>query len=267
MIDFRDSQSPVFIEGGKPIGRLVLNRPEKRNAMSEAMWTVLPAAIEALDTDPDVRVTIVTSSSDKAFSAGADIAELEQIAADPNRQESNRLAIRAAQRTLARTKKATIAQIYGACVGGGCGLALHCDLRYAANTARFGITPARLGLIYPLNDTRHLIDLVGPAHAKSILFTGRILDADEAQAIGMVDALFAPDELAAKTEAFANQIAASSQYSVQGIKATIRRILDGQLDDDAETAAMFRDAHVGEDAAEGVRAFLEKRSPKFRWNG
>jgi len=267
MIDFRTPESPVYIEGGKPLGRLILNRPNKRNAMSEAMWTVLPKAVQALDDDPAVRVIIVTSSSDKAFSAGADIAELQAIAADPKRQESNRLAIRDAQRTLARTRKATIAMIYGACVGGGCGLALHCDFRYAAKSARFGITPARLGLIYPLNDTKQLMDLVGPAHAKSLLFTGRIMDADEALAIGMADALFEGDALAAETEAFAHQIAAASQYSVQGIKATIRRILDGQLDDDAESAEMFRRAHEGVDAAEGVSAFLEKRAPKFPWNG
>ncbi len=267
MTDLNDPNSPVFLEKDGPIGRLVLNRPEKRNAMSEAMWASIPDAVTQLDADPDVRVIIVCSSSEKAFSAGADIAELEQIAASPVRQESNRQAIRDAQRMLARAKKPTIAQVAGACMGGGCGIAIHCDMRFAANTARFGITPAKLGIIYPLNDTKQLMDLVGPAKAKSMLFTGRVVDAEEALRIGLVDELFAAEELGERTLSFAHQIAQVSQYSVRGIKQTIRLILDGQHDDDEVTAKMFTDAHTGIDAVEGVRAFLEKRSPAFPWNG
>jgi len=267
MTDLNDPNSPVFLEKDGPIGRLVLNRPDKRNAMSEAMWASIPDAVARLDADPDVRVIIVCSSSEKAFSAGADIAELEQISASPERQESNRLAIRDAQRTLARAQKPTIAQVAGACMGGGCGIAIHCDMRFAANTARFGITPAKLGLIYPLNDTKQLMDLVGPAKAKSMLFTGRVVDAGEALRIGLVDELFTAEELADRTLSFAQQMAQVSQYSVRGIKQTIRLILDGQHDDDDVTAKMFKDASTAMDVVEGVRAFLEKRSPAFRWNG
>lgn len=267
MTDLTNPENPIYITVRGATGYLVLNRPEKRNAMNEAMWSALPGAIAALDRNPAVRVIIVRSSSEKAFSAGADIAELEAIAKDPVRQESNRLAIRAAQRELARAVKPTIAEVKGACMGGGCGIAIHCDMRFASNSARFGITPARLGLVYPLNDTKQLMDLVGPAKAKSMLYTGRIVDAEEALRIGLVDELSDATELEARTEAFAQQIASASQFSVRGIKATIRRILDGQHDDDAETAAMFRAAHEGMDAAEGVRAFLEKRNPVFRWTG
>ncbi|NVJ99665.1 MAG: enoyl-CoA hydratase/isomerase family protein [Alphaproteobacteria bacterium] len=267
MTDLTDPQSPIYIEKCEGIGRLMLNRPGKRNAMSEAMWTMIPDAVTQLDQDQDVRVIIVASTSEKAFSAGADIAELEAIAADPARQESNRLAIRAAQRTLACAKKPTVAEIRGSCMGGGCGLAIHCDMRFAADTARFGITPAKLGLVYPLNDTRQLMELVGPAKAKSMLFTGRTVTADEALRIGLVDELWPDEELTAKTHAFATQIAQVSQYSLRGIKQTIQRILDGQDDDDAWSAELFRAAHDGEDVREGIRAFLEKRQPSFRWNG
>jgi enoyl-CoA hydratase/carnithine racemase len=267
MTDFSDKNSPIHIEKTGPIGRLILNRAEKRNAMSEAMWRMLPDAAEALDRDPDVRVIVLMSSSEAAFSAGADIAELEEIAKDKSRQESNRLAIRDAQRRLARVAKPTIAQISGACMGGGCGIALHCDFRFAALGARFGVTPAKLGLVYPLNDTKQLMDLVGPSKAKSMLFTGRVVDAEEALSIGLVDELCKPDDLATRVEAFAHQLAAVSQYSLRGIKTFVQRVLDGQVDDDAATAEAFRAAHEGEDAAEGVRAFLEKRPPNFRWNG
>ncbi|WP_417450554.1 enoyl-CoA hydratase/isomerase family protein [Kordiimonas sp.] len=266
MTDFEDTSRAIYIEAGGPVGSVVLNRPAKRNAMSEAMWRDLPQAVQALDNDGAVRVIVVRSSSDAAFCAGADIAELEAIARDKKRQESNRVAIREAQRSLARAKKPTIARITGACMGGGCGIALHCDMRIAAHGARFGITPAKLGLVYPLNDTKQLMDLVGPSKAKSMLFTGRVLDVEEALAIGLIDELCAPEELDIKVSALSHQIAAVSQYSVRGIKILVQNVLDGQCDDDDATAEMFRAAHEGQDAVEGVRAFLEKRPADFRWN-
>ena len=266
MTNFFDQKNPIYLRKEGAVGSVVLNRPERRNAMSEAMWHMLPEALSLLDDDADIRVIIVKSSTDAAFSAGADIAELEAIAKDPARQESNRKAIRWAQRSLARTDKPTIAQISGACMGGGCGIAIHCDFRLAATGARFGITPAKLGLIYPLNDTKQLIDLVGLTKAKSMLFTGRVLDADEALEIGLVDDVFEASALETETHNLAERLASVSQYSLRGIKTIMRRVQDGQTDDDQATAEMFCAAHEGEDAAEGVRAFLEKRAPNFRWH-
>jgi len=266
-MDFSDNSKPVFVKREGAIGYLLLNRPAKKNAMSEAMWTAIPEALQILDRDRDVRVIILASSTEGAFSAGADIAELEAIATSSARQESNRKAIREAQRALARTEKPTIAQIGGVCMGGGCGLALHCDMRFASADARFGITPAKLGIVYPLNDTKQLMDLVGPAHAKSMLFTARVMGADEALSIGLIDEVHAAGDLAEKTAAFAGQISAVSQFSVRNMKKIIRQILDGQIDDNEATADIFKAAQEGVDAKEGIRAFLEKRSANFTWNG
>jgi enoyl-CoA hydratase/carnithine racemase len=266
-MDFLDTDQPVYIERCGATAYLRLNRADKKNAMTEAMWSVIPGALQHLEHDPKVRVIILASSTEGIFSAGADIAELEAIAQSSDRQESNRQAIREAQRALARCVKPTIAQIGGACLGGGCGLALHCDMRYASQNARFGITPAKLGIVYPLSDTKQLMDIVGPSKAKIMLFTGRIMDASEALSIGLVDGLYPEDQLADKTRAFAQQIAAVSQFSVRNMKKIVRRVLDGQHDDDAATAEIFKKAQEGEDAAEGIRAFLEKRPPVFRWNG
>ncbi|MBV1900852.1 MAG: enoyl-CoA hydratase/isomerase family protein [Kordiimonadaceae bacterium] len=256
----------IYTEREGTIGRVILNRAEKRNAMSEAMWAAIPAAVAELDADPQVRVIILTSNGQGAFSAGADIAELQVIATDPERRESNRKAIRDAQRCLARAKKPTIAVIWGACIGGGCGLALHCDFRFAATKAKFAITPAKLGIVYPLNDTKQLIDLVGPSKAKSLLFTGRMVAADEALAMGLVDHVCSEADLTTDVQAFAAQLASASQYSIQHMKHFVQRVLDGQIDDDETTAQIFKDAQEGEDAAEGVTAFLEKRSADFRWS-
>jgi enoyl-CoA hydratase/carnithine racemase len=266
-MNINDIGSHIKIRRDGNLGYLILNRPNKKNALSEAMWRAVPEAVAALDADQDVRVIIVMSSTDNVFSAGADIAELEEISKSTARQESNRLAIRDAQRTLARVAKPTIAQISGPCMGGGCGLAIHCDMRFAAETAKFAITPAKLGIVYPLNDTKQLIDLVGPAKAKAMLFSGRLLNAEEALRIGLIDEVYAANALAAAVQGFAAQIAAVSQYSVRAMKLFAQRVVDGQIDDDVETASIFKAAQEGVDGQEGIRAFMEKRQPNFRWNG
>ena len=263
----QDQTAPVYAETDGPVGRVILNRPEKRNAMSLEMWAAIPALVDYLDKDPDVRVILMTSGCDKAFSAGADIAELQQIAADPVKREENRAAIRDAQRTLMLAKKPTIAQIEGACVGGGCGLAIHCDFRIAAFGAKFGITPAKLGIVYPLNDTRQLVNLVGAAQAKRMLFTGAIFSAEQALHMGLVDECVTPDRLAQAVGDLTAQLVSVSQYSVQQMKLNIQKVLDGQQDDDSHTIEQFLRAHDGEDAQEGIRAFLEKRPADFTWSG
>ncbi len=267
MTDFYDQSQRLYIEKDNGVGRLVLNRPEKYNALTMSMWQAIPEYLAALDTDRDVRVVIVTSSTPKAFCTGADIPEMKELAKDEKLREENRKAIRDAQRILARLDKPTIAQISGACFGGGCGIALHCDIRLASTDSKFGITPAKLGLVYPLNDTKTLVDLVGPSHAKTILFTARTLLPDEALRIGMIDGVYEPDKLEAATLDFASQMTAVSQYSVRGMKKFIRRIMDGQVDDDAGTAKIFTDAHDCDDHTEGLNAFMEKRKARFRWNG
>jgi len=266
MSDIFDQNAAVFARIDGSFGRIVLNRPEKKNAMSQAMWHRVADAVHELDIAADVRVIILCSSTPGSFSAGADISELETIASDPVRREANRRAIRDAQRSLARAKKPTIAQISGPCVGGGCGLAIHCDFRFADMGARFGITPAKIGIIYPLSDTKQLMDLVGVSSAKSMLFTGRLIDATEANNIGLADRLIPTDQLAAEVEAFACELSAVSQYSLNGIKQNMQRILDGQMDDDAHSEKMFLDAHENVDAKEGVKAFLEKRPAQFTWS-
>ena len=191
------------------------------------------------------------------FCAGADIGELSANASDPAWRARNQLAINTAQHDLAHADKPVIAFIDGDCVGGGCGLALACDIRVATPRARFGITPAKLGLVYPLHDTKLLVDLVGPGQAKRILFTGALLDADEALRIGLIDLI------ADSPDALVDSIAANSMHSTRQSKAMIRRILDGQSADDAETLHMFAAAFEGADFSEGVAAFLAKRRPHF----
>lgn len=207
--------------------------------------------------DRAVRVLVLRSAEPGMFCAGADIAELSVNAGDPDWLVGNQTAINHAQHDLARAAKPTIALIDGDCIGGGCGLAMACDFRIASARSRFGITPAKLGLVYPLHDTKLLVDLVGPAHAKRILFTGTLLDAAEAHRIGLID------EIADTADTLiAMLIAASGHSQCQG-KAMIRRVLDGQVSDDDATRALFAAAFTGPDFKEGVDAFLAKRKPHF----
>ncbi|MBS3962676.1 MAG: enoyl-CoA hydratase/isomerase family protein, partial [Sandarakinorhabdus sp.] len=163
---------------------------------------------------------------------------------------------------IARAPKPLIAAIDGDCIGGGCGLALACDIRIASPGSRLGITAARLGLVYSLHDSKLLVDLVGPGQAKRMLYTGMLLGADEALRIGLVEELSENPLTAAET--LAAQIAEASPLSQNGSKAIIRRILDGAPDDDAASAALFDSAFTGPDFAEGVGAFLARRKPVFQ---
>jgi enoyl-CoA hydratase/carnithine racemase len=237
-----------------PIARLRIDRAEKRNAFTQAMWEALPGLVAQAE---GARVLILESAAPGIFCAGADIGELLEKSPDPEWRTANQAAINRAQHDLTRAPLPTIAFIDGDCVGGGCGLALACDMRVATPRARFGITPAKLGLVYPLHDTKLLVDLVGPSQAKRLLFTGALIDAEEALRIGLID------QIADNPDALVEAIAAASPHSARQAKAMIRRVLDGQADDDDETRAIFADAFTGPDFQEGVRAFVEKRRPAF----
>jgi enoyl-CoA hydratase/carnithine racemase len=243
------------------VARLLIDRPAKRNAMDQAMWEAFPKLVDAAMADPAVRVLIVASALPGPFCAGADIGEFATASGDPEWRVRNQAAIRATQVTLARAPKPTIAMIDGDAIGGGCGIALACDVRIASPRARFGITPAKLGLVYPLHDTRLLVDLIGPAQARRLLFSAMLIDAAEALRIGLVQQL--ADDLEDAVSDFAASILAVSPASQRASKAIIQRIIEGAHDDDANSAAGFDEAFTGADFHEGVAAFLGKRKPVF----
>jgi enoyl-CoA hydratase/carnithine racemase len=246
------------LERDGPIGRILIDRPDKRNAFNQEMWEQFPVLLKQALIDRAIRVVVVQSATPGMFCAGADISELMAHKDNPAWRELNQLAINRTQHELARFAKPTIAFIDGDCVGGGCGIALACDIRVASAQSRLGITPAKLGLVYPVHDTKLLVDLVGPGQAKKMLFTGELLSADEALRVGLIEAI---DESATS---LARQVAANSAHSTHEIKGFVRRILDGQADDDLETKRIFAEAFTKPDFVEGTNAFTEKRKPEFR---
>jgi enoyl-CoA hydratase/carnithine racemase len=156
--------------------------------------------------------------------------------------------------------------IHGYCIGGGAGLALSCDIRFADTRGRFAITPSKLGLVYSLESTKRVVDLAGPSRAKWILMSGQQIQAERALQLGLFDEVYPVEELETATFEFAQLLTTRAQVSVRAGKAMVRRVVTGQVADDEETTAIRNDSFDTDDYAEGVRSFLEKRAPRFTWS-
>lgn len=252
----------VFLRTMGEAAEIVLNRPQKKNALTLSMWRRLPELTAMALEQPGLRVLILRGEGG-AFSGGADIAEFPELYASREAAMENQKVIQAAMRAVENFPLPTLAAIEGPCYGGGCGLALACDLRFAARDATFAITPAKLGLVYGLDDTRRLAAAVGLSRAKDILFTGRSMKADEAIRIGLIDAVYEPGALSVAVQAFAANLASASSHSARGTKLILRRLAEGQRHDDDATRALFGEAFSGTDFQEGFKAFLERRPPRF----
>jgi enoyl-CoA hydratase/carnithine racemase len=242
------------------IATVTMNRPERRNAMNGAMLTGMRAAFDDLETRRDVRVIVVRGTG-PAFCSGMDLKEMESRggARDPEGDVVGVL------QRVERSRHPTIAIVHGDAIAGGCELALHCDLRVMSETARIGMPLARIGMIVPFPLGQKLVEIIGPAHTRQLLFTGRPIDGRRAYEIGMVHQVVPADDLAAAVQVLARRIADNAPLSLAGIKASILRATStrGQIvHDDLDAAAT--QARTSADAQEGRRAMLEKRKPVFR---
>ncbi|TAK88445.1 MAG: enoyl-CoA hydratase [Betaproteobacteria bacterium] len=258
--------SDIYVRRESDVAFLVLNRPAKRNAITLDMWRIMPALLSELATERTVKVLIVRGADSTAFAAGADIEEFERLNATPAAALAFEKTYAGAISALAEFPKPVIAMVQGSCVGAGCTIAVACDLRFADRSARFAVTPARLGHVYRLEDTKRLIDLIGSARAKELLFTARMIAGDEAREIGLVQHLCEAAELENAVLDSAHSIAGCSQFSVRATKQIIRMIAAGNVVETDTSAALFRNAIDGEDYREGVRAFRERRKPKFTFS-
>ena len=237
------------------VATVLISNPAKRNAMTTGMWSALPPLLDRLAGDPGVQVVVLTGDGE-TFCAGADISTLTGLR--PGVPTSAMLA----EEAMVSFPKPIIAAIRGWCVGGGCQLAAVCDLRIAAVGSRFGITPAKIGVVYPAATTARLVDLVGQATAKFLLFTGEFIDAERALRVGLIDELVPADQLADRVDALARTLTTRSQLTLHAAKDLIRAITAGEPYHDR----YVRWEEAGRDElAEGVAAFSERRAPNFRW--
>ena len=255
----------TLFETDGPIATLTFNRPEARNAMTWEMYEALVAACDRVDQDPSIRVLVFRGAGGKAFVAGTDIAQFQNFT---NRDDGLKYEERLDHvlDRLERIVKPTIAQVEGVAAGGGCAIALTCDLRVATPEASFGIPIARtLGNCLSGNSYSRLLDVMGPGAVKDMLFTGRLIGGAEAHALGIVNRLVAAGEIEATVRALAAEIAANAPLTLRATKEMIRRVLARRRLAAGDDADMVELCYTSADFREGVTAFLAKRKPK--WSG
>src|SRR3954452_1960870 len=253
------------VERDGAVAVLTIDRPEKRNAMTAAMWAALPGLLAGLADDEGVRVLAVTGTG-PSFCAGADIADLLSgpDAGDPMADvRRDNLAAQAALRAFPHP---TLAAIRGHCIGGGVEIAASCDLRFTDPTGVFGVTPAKVGVVYAPASTKALLDLVGPAITKYLLFSGELLDAPTALRAGLVDRLVPAEELDEEVRRFADVLAARSALTQRATKEVVAALTAGR-DGEAEVIRWYRETISSGELAEGVAAFAARRRPHFGCTG
>ncbi len=256
------AEGKMLAEVDDGVGLITFNQPAKRNAMSVAMWTGMSEILDLFEADASVRVVILTGAGPKAFVSGADISQFESQRSNADAQVEYDRLTSAGRDRLAGFPKPVIARIRGFCLGGGLGIAMQADIRIAAVDSEFGIPAARLGIGYGLGMTQKLVDLVGPAHAKMMLFTGKRIDATEAARIGLINQVTTDEDLSDVVVEIARQIADNAPLSILAGKQIVAETLKGTPDRalaDSLVATCFDSA----DYREGRQAFMEKRAPKF----
>lgn len=256
----------ILTERHDKVAIVLLNRPERLNAMNLAMWEALAETLTALNADESLRCLVLRGAASAegrvAFGAGADIAEFAERRASAAQAEAYAAVMERASEVLRDSPHPTVAQIQGPCVGGGLELALQCDLRLAGTSARFGIPIGRIGHGLPLSALRPLVELCGRSTALELLLEGRLYGAEEALAKGLVNRVVPDEEIEAEALATARRIAEGAPLAHRFHRAFTRRALDPRPFTQEEWRAPFALCDSA-DYAEGIRAFLAKEKPRF----
>jgi enoyl-CoA hydratase len=256
----------LLMEKDGPIGWLIFNRPDKRNAVGIETWQLMPEYAKDLAADDAIRVVILRGAGDKAFVAGADISQFKDRRRNMDDEAEYRRIGARGREALAALSKPLLAMIHGYCVGGGVSIAIGCDIRIASDDARFGIPAARLGLGYHYSGMEQLMALIGPSYTKEIFFTARTdWSAQDALRMGLVNQVVPKAELEAFTREYALTMARNAPLTLRSAKASVNELLrPSEKRDLAMLERLIADCFNSQDYQEGVRAFSEKRRPQFQ---
>ena len=252
----------LLVTRSNGVATITFNRPEKHNAINLAMWEEFGRLMPLLASDDDVDAILFRGPDGGPFSAGADISEFQTLRSTPEQAERYGEAVTGGERAILSCPKPTVAMVEGFAIGGGSQVALACDLRVCSPGSRFGITPAKLGIVYALQSTARLVDVVGPAWASWILMTGDLVDAPTALRIGLVHEV--SEDLEKRTTDLLQTLTSRARVSQLGAKALISRTTAGNREEDDDVRRHYDASLHGPEYAEGVAAFLEKRQPDFR---
>lgn len=245
-------------------GFVTLSQPDRLNALTLAMWRELRDAVVSLARDPIVRVIVVRGEGGADFSAGADISEFSRVRGSAGAAQVYTGAVGDALQALLDARRPTIAQVHGACVGGGAAIAVACMMRFVDDGLRFAITAARLGVVYEGEAIGALVRLVGPGRALDILLSGRSVGAAEALRIGLANEVVSAPELETRVREYAEILAANAPISMEGAIVAVRAAQGrASAESEAELRELKRKAIESDDYREGTQAFLDKRRPRF----
>jgi enoyl-CoA hydratase len=253
------------VEKRGAVGWIIFDQPARRNAINAAMWRGIAPAMEQFDRDPEVRCVAFRGADTEAFSAGADISEFESSRASGASVGQYDGLLDQVLHSIQGSPKPSVAMIYGFCLGGGLEIAVACDLRYCADSAQFGIPAAKLGLAYNVEGHKRLLETVGHARAREIMFLGRRYNAQEALAMGLVHKVLPGGQLEGFTDKLLSDLSANAPLSILNSKTIIEEYVKSTgAPDQARMQAAIERCAKSADYAEGRRAFMEKRKPQFR---
>ncbi len=267
MADFQDYPSPtpdLVARRDGHTGWLTFSRPERMNAVTIEMWAAIPQLIAAFEDDPAVKSVVLHGAGDRAFVAGADISQFGETRDNAEQAATYEATNSRAFAAIRDCAKPTIAMIRGYCIGGGMAIALGCDIRIASEGSTFAVPAGKLGLAYPIEGIRQVLNVLPPAFAKEVFYTARQFDHEEALAMNLLNRAVPPEELEGYTRSMCDRIAQNAPLSLAAAKRTINAICaKPETFDRSELEALSKACFESEDYAEGRNAFLEKRKPQF----
>jgi enoyl-CoA hydratase/carnithine racemase len=253
------------VEKRGAVGWLVFDQPAKKNAINNAMWQAIPPAMEQFDADPEVRCVAFRGEGTEAFAAGADISQFEKVRSDAAAVKDYDGLLDRVLHSIQDSRKPSLAMIYGYCLGGGLEIALACDLRYCAASAKFGIPAARLGLAYNIEGHKRLLETVGHSRAREIMFLARRYGAEEALAMGLVHRVLPDAELERYVGEVIQALCENAPLAIANSKTILEEYAKATGGPDAERMRSAIERCIkSQDYIEGRRAFMEKRKPRFQ---